>query len=120
MARVSTFHMTRGSITDHVLKHATRYSVTVTETGNAFNALKRSLLGRGFADHGNLLAKLEKASSQVLTADLKQRLYYVFFCRTNKVLYIVLINKYSCITKKNLTFFLNTVLYLFRVTESFG
>ena len=88
--------MTRGSITDHVLKHATRYS-TLTETGNALNALKRGLLGRGFADHGNLLSKLEKASSQVLTADLKQRLYYVFFRRTNKVLYIVLINKYSCI-----------------------
>ena len=87
--------MTRDSITDHVIKHM-RYSVTVTETGNALNALKWDLLGRGFADHDNLLAKLEKASSQVLTADLKQRLYYVFFHRTNKVLYIVLINKYSC------------------------
>ena len=54
--------MTRGSITDHVLKHATRYSVTVTETGNAFNALKRGLLGRGFADHGNLLAKLKSST----------------------------------------------------------
>ena len=59
----STFHMTRGSITDHVLKHATRYSVMVTETRNALNALKQGLLGQGFADHDNLLAKLEKASS---------------------------------------------------------
>ena len=84
MARVFTFHTTRGSITDHVLKHAMRYSVTVTETGNALNALKRGLLVRGFADHDNLLAKLEKASSQILTADLEQRLYYVFFRRTNK------------------------------------
>ena len=89
--------MTRGSITDHVLKHATRYSVTVTETRNAFNALKLGLLGRGFADHDNLLAKLEKAFSQVLTADLKQTTILRFFRRTNKVLYIILINKYNCI-----------------------
>ena len=86
--------MKRGLITDHVFKHATRYLVTITATGNALT-LKQGLLGRGFADHDNMLAKLEKASSQVLTADLKQRLYYVFFRRTNKVLYIVLINKYS-------------------------
>ena len=71
--------MTHGSITDHVLKHATRYSVTVTETRNALNALKRGLLGRGFADNDNLLAKLEKASSQVLTADLKQTIILRFF-----------------------------------------
>ena len=71
---------------NHVLKHATRYSVMVTETGNALNALKQDLLGRGFADHDNLLAKLEKASSQVLTADLKQMTILHFFCRTNKVL----------------------------------
>ena len=34
---------------------------TVTETRNPLNALKRGLLGRGFGDHDNLLAKLEKA-----------------------------------------------------------
>ena len=52
---------------------------TVTETRNALNALKRGLLGRGFADHDNPLAKLEKASSQVLTADLKQTTILRFF-----------------------------------------
>ena len=41
-------------------------------TLNALNALKRGLLGRDFVDHVNLLAKLKKVSSQVLTADLKQ------------------------------------------------
>ena len=40
--------------------------LTVTETRNSLNALQWGLLGRGFADHDNLLAKLEKASSQVL------------------------------------------------------
>ena len=50
------FHILHGtcSITDHVLKHGTRYSVAVTETRNALNDLKRGLLGRGFADHDNL------------------------------------------------------------------
>ena len=71
--------MTHGSITDHVLKHATCYSVTVIKTRNALNALKWGLLGRGFAGHDNLLAKLEKASSQVLTADLKQTTILRFF-----------------------------------------
>ena len=52
---------------------------TVTETRNTLNALKRGLLGRSFADHNNLLAKLEKASSQVLTADLKQTTILRFF-----------------------------------------
>ena len=79
MAHVSTFHTTRGSITDHVLKHATCYSVTVTENRNALNDLKQGLLGRGFTDYDNLLAKLEKASSQVLTADLKQTTILRFF-----------------------------------------
>ena len=60
MSRVSTFHTIRGSITDHVLKHATRYSVTVTETSNALNALKRGLLGRAFAEHDNLLQSWKK------------------------------------------------------------
>ena len=36
---------------------------TVTETRDASNAFKWNLLGRGFADHDNLLAKLEKSSS---------------------------------------------------------
>ena len=71
--------MTHGSITDHILKHATRYSVTVTETSNTLNDLKRGLLVQGFADHDNLLGKLEKASSQVLTADLKQATILRFF-----------------------------------------
>ena len=79
MARVSTFHMTRSSITNNVFKQAMHHSVTVTETHNALNALKQGLLGRGFADHDNLLAKLEKASSQVLTADLKQTTILHFF-----------------------------------------
>ena len=52
---------------------------TFAETRNALNALKRGLLGRGFADHDNLLAKLEKASSQVLTGDLKQTTLLCFF-----------------------------------------
>ena len=52
---------------------------TVAETRNALNAFKRSLLGRGFAGHDNLLAKLEKASSQVLAADLKQTTILRFF-----------------------------------------
>ena len=53
--------MTHGSITDHVLKHATHFPVMVTETHNTLNALKQGLLGQGFTDHDNLLAKLEKA-----------------------------------------------------------
>ena len=52
---------------------------TVTETHNALNALKQGLLGQGFADYNNLLAKLEKASSEVLTADLKQTTKLHFF-----------------------------------------
>ena len=62
------------------------------------NALKRGLLGRGFADHDNLFAKLEKASSQILTVDMKQtNILRLFFSRTNKILYIGLIYKHSCI-----------------------
>ena len=52
---------------------------TVTETRNALNALKRGLLGQGFAEHDNLLAKLENASHQVLTADLKHTTILRFF-----------------------------------------
>ena len=52
---------------------------TVAETGNTLNAVKRGLLGGDFADHDNLLAKLEKASSQVLTADLKRTTILRFF-----------------------------------------
>ena len=62
-------------------------------------------LGRGFADHDNLLAKLEKASSQVLTADLKQMTMLLFFSKINKVLYILLINKYNCIIDSDFIFF---------------
>ena len=59
--------------------------IPFTETHNALNAHKQGPLGRGFVDNGNLLAKLEKASSQVLTADSKQTtiIYYVFFSRAN-------------------------------------
>ena len=46
------------------------------ETCNAINALKQGLLGRGFADHDNLLAKLEKASSQVLTAETNNKIAF--------------------------------------------
>ena len=57
---------------------------TVTETRNVLNALKWGLLGRGFADHDNLLAKLEKASSEVVTADLKQTTILSFFQQNYK------------------------------------
>ena len=72
MARVSTFHTTHAQTLIMCSRH-------VTETRSALNALKWGLLGRGFADHDNLLAKLEKASSQVLTADLKQTTILRFF-----------------------------------------
>ena len=56
---------------------------TVTETRNALNSLKRGLLERGFVDHNNQLTKLEKASSQILTAELKQTTIFRFFGRSN-------------------------------------
>ena len=52
---------------------------SVTETRKALSVLTRGLLGRGFVDNENLLTKLERASSHVLTADLKQSTLYRFF-----------------------------------------
>ena len=95
----------------HMFPHLTYHVAQslITCSNMIKNALKWGLLGRGFADHDNLLAKFEKASSQVLTADLKQTtiLWYVFFSRTNKVLNIVLINKYSYIIDSYFITFFN-------------
>ena len=55
----------------------------VTETRKALSALTRNLLGRGFVDNQNLLTKLERASSHVLTADLKQSTLCRFFRSIN-------------------------------------
>ena len=52
---------------------------SVTETRKALSTLTRGLLGRGFVDNENLLTKLERASSHVLTADLKQSTLCRFF-----------------------------------------
>ena len=52
---------------------------SVTETSKALSTLTRGLLGQGFIDDENLLTKLERASSHVLTADLKQSTLCRFF-----------------------------------------
>ena len=52
---------------------------SVTETRKALSALTRGLLGRGFVGNENVLTKLERASSHVLTADSKQSTLCRFF-----------------------------------------
>ena len=60
---------------------------SVTETRKALSVLTRGLLGRGFVDNENLLTKLERAFSHVLTADLKQSTLCRFFSAALSVFY---------------------------------